>query len=71
VPGDPLAGVNPVIVGPAEELVTVNAPLLVADPPGAVTVSGPVEAPAGTVAVMAVAVAAVIVPVVPLNETES
>jgi hypothetical protein len=45
VPDGPLVGVKPAIVGAA-----VNVPALVAVPPGAVTLSGPVVAPAGTVA---------------------
>jgi hypothetical protein len=45
-PTGPLAGVKLAIVG-AET--TVNGPPLVADPPGVVTVIGPVVAPDGTV----------------------
>jgi hypothetical protein len=47
VPTGPLVGVKLVIVG---GLATVNALELVAVPPGVVTLSGPVVAPAGTVA---------------------
>jgi hypothetical protein len=47
VPTGPLVGVKPVIVG---AVTTVNALALVAVPPGVVTLSGPVVAPAGTVA---------------------
>jgi hypothetical protein len=47
VPSGPLVGVKPVIVG---AVTTVNALALVAVPPGVVTLSGPVVAPAGTVA---------------------
>jgi len=47
VPTGPLVGEKPVIVG---ALTTVNALALVAVPPGVVTRSGPVVAPAGTVA---------------------
>ena len=47
VPTGPLVGVKLVIVG---ALTTVNAALLVAVPPGVVTLNGPVVAPAGTVA---------------------
>ena len=51
VPTGPLVGVKLVIVG---ELATVNALGPVAVPPGVVTLSGPVVAPAGTVATIAV-----------------
>jgi hypothetical protein len=44
---DPLVGVKIVIVG---ALTTVKLFVLVAVPPGVVTLSGPVVAPAGTVA---------------------
>jgi hypothetical protein len=44
-PAGPLAGAKLAIVGAA-----VNALALVTVPPGAVTLSGPVVAPAGTVA---------------------
>ena len=47
VPTGPLAGVKLVIVG---GLTTVKLPALLAVPPGVVTLSGPVVAPAGTVA---------------------
>jgi hypothetical protein len=47
VPTGPLVGAKPVIVGGGT---TVNALLLVAVPPGVVTLSGPVVAPAGAVA---------------------
>jgi hypothetical protein len=47
VPGVPLVGVNPVITGAAT---TVNGVALVAEPLGVVTLTGPVVAPAGTVA---------------------
>jgi hypothetical protein len=47
VPTGPLVGEKPVIVG---ALTTVNALALVAVPPDVVTRSGPVVAPAGTVA---------------------
>ena len=52
VPTGPLVGSKLVIVG---GLTTVKALLLVAVPPGVVTLSGPVVAPAGTVAWIAVA----------------
>ena len=69
VPAVPIVGVNPVIVGAPVPAVTVNGVLLVAEPPGAVTVIGPVVAPAGTLATICVAVAEVTVPAVPLNVT--
>jgi hypothetical protein len=47
VPAGPVAGVKPVMVGGSS---TVKLPVLVAVPPGVVTLSGPVVAPAGTVA---------------------
>jgi hypothetical protein len=47
VPTGPLVGAKLVIVG---ALTTVNALVLVAVPPAVVTLSGPVVAPAGTVA---------------------
>ena len=47
VPAGPLVGVKLVIVG---GLSTVKLLALVAVPPGVVTLSGPVVAPAGTVA---------------------
>src|SRR5690348_16147868 len=53
VPGVPIVGVNPVIVGAPTP--TVNDCWLVADPLGVVTLSGPVVAPSGTIAVNSVA----------------
>jgi hypothetical protein len=53
----------------ASELATVNEAALVADPPGAVTAIVPVVAPAGTVTVSCVAVAAETVAPVPWNVT--
>ena len=47
LPKSPLVGVKLVMVG---GFTTVNAPVLVAVPPGVVTLSVPVVAPAGTVA---------------------
>jgi hypothetical protein len=47
VPTGPLVGAKLVMLGGG---ITVNAPVLVAVPPGVVTLSGPVVAPAGTVA---------------------
>jgi len=46
VPTSPLVGVTLVIVG---ALTTVNTPVVVAVPPGVLTLSGPVVAPVGTV----------------------
>src|SRR2546430_4930276 len=51
-PTGPLAGVKPVIVGALAETVKLLA--LVAVPPDVVTLNGPVVAPAGTVAWIAV-----------------
>jgi hypothetical protein len=68
LPTVPTAGEKPVIVG-ALDAPTVNGSLLVADPPGVVTLIGPVLAPAGTVATSRVVVAEVTVAVVPLNLT--
>src|SRR5712691_10478485 len=53
VPTAPLVGVNPVFVGGLAT--TVKLPVLVAVPPGVVTLIVPVVAPAGTVAWIAVA----------------
>lgn len=50
-PEEPLVGVKPVIVGAAAALM-VRGVLLVPTPPGVMTVTGPVLAPAGTVAVI-------------------
>ena len=47
VPAGPLVGAKPVIVG---GLTTVKLLALVAVPPGVVTLSAPLPAPAGTVA---------------------
>ncbi len=66
VPTTPLAGAKLAIVG---GLTTVNELLLVAVPPGVVTLSGPVVAPAGTVAWIAVAELTVNVALTPLNAT--
>ncbi len=48
-PTEPLVGVNDEIVG---ALITVNIALLVPVPPGVVTLIAPVDAVAGTVAVI-------------------
>src|SRR5205807_40164 len=67
VPTGPLVGEKLAIVG---RLTTVNELALVAVPPGVVTLSGPVVAPAGTVAWIAVAEVTVKVALTPLNVTE-
>src|SRR5438067_13283958 len=66
VPTGPLVGAKLVMVG---GFVTVNEPVLVAVPPGVVTLSGPVVAPAGTVVWMAVSEVTVKLALVPLNAT--
>src|SRR5439155_2250367 len=67
VPTGPLVGVKLAIVG---GLTTVNELALVALPPAVATLSGPVVAPAGTVAWIAVAEVTVKVALTPLNVTE-
>jgi hypothetical protein len=67
VPTGPLVGVKLVIVG---GLMTVKLLALLAVPPDVVTLSGPVVAPAGTVAWIAVAEVTVKVAAVPLNATD-
>src|SRR2546422_11630385 len=67
VPTGPLVGVKLVIVGALAT--TVNVLALVAVPPGVVTLSGPVVAPAGTVAWIAVAEVTVKLVLTPLNVT--
>ena len=63
----PIAGVKLVIVGsPASER-TVNADAEFAEPPGEVTLTAPVVAPAGTVTSSCVGVCEFTVAVVPLN----
>ena len=49
VPGVPMVGVNPVMVGTPVEAVTVKGALLVAEPLGVVTLIEPVVALVGTV----------------------
>ena len=71
VPGMPIVGLKLEIVGAPLEVVTVNEPLLVAEPAGEVTLIGPVVAPDGTVVTICVEVAEVTVAVMPLNVTES
>jgi hypothetical protein len=68
LPTGPLVGVKPVIVGGAL-LTTVNPLPLVAVPPGVVTRSGPVVAPVGTVAWIAVAEVTVKLALTALNVT--
>ena len=65
-PALPLVGEKPVIVGGGT---TVKFVLLVAVPPGVVTVIGPVVAPGGTVAVICDRFLTLYVAVVPLNVT--
>src|SRR5207245_5839892 len=67
VPTDPLVGAKLVIV--VDPLPTVKAPLLVAVPAGVVTLSGPVVAPAGTVAWIAVSEVTVKLALTPLKAT--
>src|SRR2546428_13849850 len=67
VPTGPLVGVKLVIVGALAT--TVNVLALVAVPSGVVTLSGPVVAPAGTVAWIAVAEVTVKLALTPLNVT--
>ena len=66
-----MVGVKLVRVGAPSEppVVTVNGPLLVAEPVGVVTAIGPVVAPLGTVTTSWVAVAEDTVAAVPLNVT--
>src|SRR5437667_3516634 len=67
VPTGPLAGVKLVIVGALA--VTVKLLLLVAVPPGVVTLSGPLVAPLGTVAAIEVEEFTVKLALAPLNVT--
>ncbi len=66
VPTGPLVGEKLAIDG---GFTIVNEPVLVAVPPGVVTLSGPVVAPAGTVVWTAVSEVTVKVALVPLNAT--
>ena len=68
VPGVPIVGVKPVIVGAAESLTT-NELAVTAEPVGVVTVIGPVVAVAGTLVTIFEKVAEVIEAATPLNET--
>src|SRR5437016_7677977 len=67
VPTGPVVGERPAMVG---ALTTVNELALVAVPPGVVTLTGPVVAPAGTVARIAVSEVTVKVALTPLNDTD-
>jgi hypothetical protein len=67
IPANPALGLSPVITG-AEEVVTVNAILLLVTPP-TITTTFPVVAPAGTGATMLVALQLVGVTATPLNLT--
>ena len=68
LPTVPTEGVKLVMVGTPEPF-TVKGVVLVAVPPGVVTVIAPVVAPAGTVVLICVAVAALTVAAVPLKVT--
>src|SRR5215831_2403141 len=68
-PARPTEGVNPVIVGAPAVEVTTNDELLVAEPPGAVTLIAPLVAPTGTFTTNWLAVADATVAAVPLNVT--
>jgi hypothetical protein len=71
VPALPLVGLNDVIRGAGtDDVVTVKADALVALPPGAVTLIGPLVAPLGTVAVICASESTVNVAAVPLNATD-
>ncbi len=69
VPGVPIVGMKLVIVGAPVEAVTVKTLALVEDPPGAVTPSTPVVAPAGTAVTIWVVVDEVTLAETPLNVT--
>src|SRR5215471_14716764 len=71
VPAVPIVGVKLVIVGAPESVATVKLLALVAEPAGAVTVIGPVVAPAGTDVTICEAVAEATVALVPWKLTES
>ena len=70
-PAATICGVNDVMLGALDEAVTINDSALLAGPPGAVTVIGPLIAPAGTETTRLVAVAEVMVAFVPLKLTVS
>ena len=67
VPGEPMVGVKPLIVGGPTGVITMKVALLVAEPVGVVTEISPVVAPAGTLVVICEAVAAVTVAAMLLN----
>jgi hypothetical protein len=67
VPGKPICGENPLIVGVVEP--TANDAELAALPEGLVTAIGPVVAPEGTVTTISVAVAEATCAATPLNVT--
>jgi hypothetical protein len=67
VPIGPLVGLNPEIVGPGTT--TAKLPELVAVPSGVVTLTAPLVAPAGTVALSCVPLMTVNAAAVPLNAT--
>src|SRR6185369_10795437 len=69
VPDVPTVGLKLMIEGAEVDPVTTNEVALTAEPPGAETVIGPVDAPAGTVAVNCVEVAEVTVAAAPLKLT--
>ncbi|HEX8184944.1 MAG TPA: hypothetical protein VF747_09345 [Blastocatellia bacterium] len=66
-----ICGLNPVIAGAPEELVTVKGVLHTAAPVGGVTLTVPVVAPDGTVAMICVTVAELTVAATPLKLTVS
>ena len=70
VPGTPIVGVNPLMVGaPAGPVVTVNELELVTEPIGDVTDIVPVVAPVGTLVTIKLVLDAVILAETPLNVT--
>ena len=69
VPGAPIAGLKPVMLGAPGADPTVNEPELVADPAGDVTIIGPVVAPAGTLVTIWLGLDAITVAAVQLNVT--
>jgi hypothetical protein len=69
VPGAPILGLNPVIVGAPVDDVTVKTELLLAEPPGEVTAIAPVVAPLGTLVTIFVVVDDVTEAVTPLKVT--
>jgi hypothetical protein len=69
VPGVPIVGLNPVIVGAPLDVFTVKGAPLCADPAGVLTAIGPVVAPAGTLVTSCVALAEVTVAATPLKVT--